>query len=50
MLGVEGVQEIVREASALPAEKMKQGILNSVVAWRNGPATDDASLMLVHVR
>jgi len=50
MLGVEGVQEIVRQASALPAEKMKQGILNGVVAWRNGPATDDASLMLVHVR
>ena len=50
MLGVEGVQEIVREASALPAEKMKQRILNGVVAWRNGPATDDASLMLVHVR
>src|ERR1700730_18645689 len=24
--------------------------LNSVVAWRNGPPTDDASLMLVHVR
>jgi len=50
MLGVEGVQEIVREASVLPAEKMKQRILNGVVAWRNGPATDDASLMLVHVR
>ena len=50
MLGVEGVQEIVRKASALPAEKMKQGILNGVVAWRNGPATDDTSLILVHVR
>ncbi len=49
-LGVEGVQEIVRESSALTAEKMKQRILNGVVTWRNGSATDDASLMLVHVR
>jgi len=50
MLGVEGIQEIVRKASALPAEEMKRGILDGVAAWRNGPPTDDASLMLVHVR
>jgi len=49
-LGVEGVREIVRQASGLPAEQMKQGILDGVAAWRNGPPTDDVSLMLAHVR
>jgi PAS domain S-box-containing protein len=50
MLDVEGLREIVRQASALPAEQMKQGILDGVAAWRNGPPTDDLSLMLAHVR
>ena len=50
MLGIEGVREIVREAASLPAEEMKQGILDGVAGWRNGPPTDDASLVLVHVR
>lgn len=50
MLGINGVREIVRNASALPAEQMKQGILEGVAAWRSGPATDDVSLMVVHVR
>jgi len=51
MLGIEGVREIVREAASLPAEEMKQGILDGVVAWRKwGRQPDDASLVLVHVR
>jgi PAS domain S-box-containing protein len=50
MLGIEGVREIVRQASALPSEEMKQGILDGVAAWRNGPQTDDVSLVLVHLR
>ena len=50
MLGIEGVQEIVRRTSSLPPEHMKQGILDGVAAWREGPPTDDVSLMLVHVR
>jgi PAS domain S-box-containing protein len=50
MLGVEGIQEIVRQTSSLPATEMKQGILDGVAAWRKGPPTDDVSLMLVHVR
>lgn len=50
MLGVEGVQEIVRRTLSLPLEHMKQGILDGVAAWREGPPTDDVSLMLVHVR
>ena len=50
MLGIEGVHEIVRQTSSLPPHEMKQGILNGVAAWREGPPTDDVSLMLVHVR
>jgi PAS domain S-box-containing protein len=50
MLGIEGVEEIVRQTSSLPAHEMKQGILDGVAAWREGPPTDDVSLMLVHVR
>ncbi len=50
MLGIAGVQEIVRQTSSLPALEMKQGILDRVAAWREGPPTDDVSLMLVHVR
>jgi sigma-B regulation protein RsbU (phosphoserine phosphatase) len=50
MLGIEGVQEIVRQTSSLPAHEMKQGILDAVADWREGPPTDDVSLMLVHVR
>ena len=49
MLGIEGVREIVREASGLPAREMKKSILDGVAAWRSGPPTDDVSLMLVHV-
>jgi PAS domain S-box-containing protein len=49
MLGIEGVREIVRQASTLPVEEMKQGILDGVAAWREGPATDDVSLMLVEI-
>ena len=49
MLGVEGLREIVRQTSALPAEEMKQGIVGGVAAWQNGPPTDDVSIVLVHV-
>jgi PAS domain S-box-containing protein len=50
MLGTEGIQEIVRQASLLPADEMKQGILDGVAAWRHGPPTDDISLVLAHIR
>jgi PAS domain S-box-containing protein len=50
MLGIEGVREIVRQTSSLPPGEMKQSILDGVAAWREGPPTDDVSLMLVHVR
>jgi PAS domain S-box-containing protein len=50
MLGIEGVQEIVRQTSSLAPHEMKQGILDGVAAWREGPPTDDVSLVLVHIR
>ncbi len=50
MLGIEGIREIVRQTSTLPAQEMKQGILDGVAAWRSGPPSDDVSLVLVHVR
>jgi sigma-B regulation protein RsbU (phosphoserine phosphatase) len=49
MLGVEGLAEVAREASTLPLSEMKQRILDRVAAWRDGPATDDMSLILVEV-
>ena len=50
MLGIPGVQEIVRQTSFLPAQEMKKAILKGVAAWRKGPPTDDVSLLVVHVR
>ena len=49
MLGVEGVQKFVRETSLLPFNEMKQGILDRVAAWREGPPADDISIVLVDV-
>lgn len=49
MLGVEGVQKIVRETSLLPFSEMKQGILNAVAEWREGPPSDDLSLVLAEI-
>jgi PAS domain S-box-containing protein len=49
MLGVEGVRNFVRETALLPFSEMKQGIINRVAAWRDGPQVDDASLVLVEV-
>jgi sigma-B regulation protein RsbU (phosphoserine phosphatase) len=50
MLEVEGVQSFVRETALLPFSEMKQGILNRVAAWRDGPPIDDVSLVLVEVQ
>jgi serine phosphatase RsbU (regulator of sigma subunit) len=49
MLGVGGLADIAREASTLPLAEMKQRILDRVADWRNGPAADDMSLILVEV-
>src|SRR5215469_982661 len=50
MLGIEGVQKIVRETCELPFGEMKRAILDRVADWREGPSTDDVSLVLVEVR
>ncbi|MGA2509234.1 MAG: SpoIIE family protein phosphatase [Candidatus Acidiferrales bacterium] len=49
MLDVEGLQKIVRETSQLPLSEMKQSILDRVAAWREGPPSDDMSLVLLEV-
>jgi PAS domain S-box-containing protein len=48
-LGIDGLEEIVRQSRTLPLEQMKQRILDRVGAWRHGPHTDDMSLVLVEV-
>jgi sigma-B regulation protein RsbU (phosphoserine phosphatase) len=49
MLGVEGLQNCIRETALLPFATMKQGIINRVAAWREGAPVDDVSLVLVDV-
>jgi serine phosphatase RsbU (regulator of sigma subunit) len=49
MLGVDGLQEIVAEASNLPLAEMKNQILDRVAAWRHGHAQDDVSLVLLEI-
>jgi phosphoserine phosphatase RsbU/P len=49
MLGVSGVQKFVRETSLLPFAEMKQGLLDRVAEWREGPPVDDVSIVLVEV-
>jgi phosphoserine phosphatase RsbU/P len=50
MLKAEGLQSFVRATALLPFGEMKQGILDRVAAWRDGPPVDDVSLVLVEVR
>lgn len=47
MLGIEGLEEIVRQTAKQPLDQMKQSILDRVAAWRHGAITDDMSLVLV---
>lgn len=49
MLGVSGLQEIVRKAANKPFAEMKRNILDGVAEWREGPPADDMSLVLVEV-
>ncbi len=49
MLGVPGVEKFVRETALLPFSEMKQGLLDRVAAWREGPPADDVSLVLAEV-
>lgn len=49
MLGLDGLQEIVRDAAGLPLAEMKRAVLEKVDAWRCGAATDDVSVVLLEV-
>ena len=50
ILGVEGVQRFVHETAVLPFPEMKEGILDRVAAWREGPPGDDMSLVMLELR
>ena len=50
MLGVEGLERIVRRAAALPLPAMRQAIIDEVSAYSAGPLQDDVTLVLVEVR
>jgi len=50
MLGVKGLTKLVRESAAQSLEQMKRSILEGVTTWRNGPPSDDISLIIVEVR
>lgn len=50
MLGVPGVQKFVRETATLPFGEMKHVLLDRVAAWRDGPPSDDVSLVLAEVQ
>jgi PAS domain S-box-containing protein len=49
ILGVEGLEEIVRKAAPNPLPEMKQAILQGIEAWRYGPPADDTSLILAEI-
>src|SRR5262249_1122666 len=50
ILGIQGLQEFVRQTALLPFVEMKKGILDRVAAWRDGPPGDDMSLVIVEFR
>jgi sigma-B regulation protein RsbU (phosphoserine phosphatase) len=50
MLGVEGLEELVRKSAHKALPEMKQAILDGIARWRHGPLTDDMSLVLVELR
>lgn len=50
MLGIQGLQELIRHSATRPLPEMKQAILDGVAAWSHGPLADDVSLVIVEVR
>jgi phosphoserine phosphatase RsbU/P len=50
MLGIEGLQELIRQSSTRALPEMKQAILDGVAAWSHRPLADDVSLVIVEVR
>jgi serine phosphatase RsbU (regulator of sigma subunit) len=50
MLGVEGLEDLVRQSAKRALPQMRQAILDGVAAWRHGPLADDLSLVIVELR
>jgi PAS domain S-box-containing protein len=50
MLGVEGLEGLVRQSAKRALPEMRQAILDGVAAWRHGPIADDLSLVIVELR
>ena len=50
MLGVEGLEALVRQSAKRILPEMRQAIVDGATAWRHGPLIDDVSLVLVEVR
>jgi sigma-B regulation protein RsbU (phosphoserine phosphatase) len=50
MLGVEGLENLVRRSAKRALPEMRQAILDGVAAWRQGPLADDLSLVIVELR
>jgi phosphoserine phosphatase RsbU/P len=50
MLGVEGLENLVRQSAKRAIPEMRQAILDGVAAWRQGPLADDLSLVIVELR
>jgi serine phosphatase RsbU (regulator of sigma subunit) len=49
MLGIEGLEMLVRQSANRRLPEMKQAILDGVAAWRHGPLADDVSLVIIEV-
>ena len=49
MLGVEGLEKIVRQSATRALPEMKQAILDGVATWRHGTMADDVSLVIVEI-
>src|SRR5271165_4919700 len=49
MLGVEGLEALVRQSAKRTLPEMRQAIVDGVTAWTHCPLTDDVSLVIVEV-
>jgi len=49
MLGVEGLEALVRQSAKRTLPEMRQAIVDGVKAWTPAPLTDDVSLVIVEV-
>jgi len=50
MLGLQGLERIVRGAAASPLHAMRQAIIEGVNSYSAGPVRDDTTLILIEVR